>query len=419
MSAAPAGIRVAVAQLGARMHYAVARVLHAAGRLECLYTDLCAATGWPALLRRGLPPAWRPPPVARMLSRLPSGVPPERIRAFPGLGLAYALRRDLEPRKAEVNPSDLWAAGAFARRVRRAGFACAGALYTFNTAALELLQHARELGLRTLLEQTSPPLAMEATIVAEEAEAFPDWEEFDHEPRWLSVVNERERAEWAAADLILCASPFVRDTMADCSAPLARCVVVPYGVAAGQPAPARGDREGPLRVLTAGIVGLRKGSPYVLAAARELRLVARFRMVGPAPLRRAALATLHQHLDLVGAVPRPQMAAHYAWADVFLLPSLCEGSATACYEAMAAGLPVVATPNTGSVVRDGVDGFVVPIRDVAALVARLSLLATDRELLREMSERARRRAAEFSLERYGERLLAALDAGGGAPGAGS
>jgi glycosyltransferase involved in cell wall biosynthesis len=132
-------------------------------------------------------------------------------------------------------------------------------------------------------------------------------------------------------------------------------------------------------------------------------------MVGPAPLWPRALAALREDLDLVGSVPRPEMARHYAWADVFVLPSLCEGSATACYEAMAAGLPVVATPNAGSVVCDGADGFIVPIRDVGALVARLALLAGDRERLREMSERARRRAAAFTLERYGERLLKALD----------
>lgn len=403
--------RVAVAQIGARMHYAVARILHAAGRLECLYTDFCASSGWPAVLRAALPSAVRPAPLARMLSRLPAGVPPERIRAFQALGISYALRRRLEPRTAEVNPTDLGTARAFARLVQRAGFGDADTLYSFNLAALELMHHARERGLRTVLEQTSPPLSMEATIVTQEAEMFPNWEVFDHEPSWLSAVTEREQREWEAADLILCPSPFVREALADCRAPVERCVVVPYGVAPHPPPPDRLGREGPLRVLTAGIVGLRKGSPYVLAAARALGRRAQFRMVGPAPLQEEALASLRAHLDLFGAVPRPAMAAHYAWADVFLLPSLCEGSATACYEAMAAGLPIVATPNSGSVVRDGVDGFIVPIRDVEALVARLALLASDRERLDQMAERARQRAAEYTLERYGERLLAALDGG--------
>jgi len=102
------------------------------------------------------------------------------------------------------------------------------------------------------------------------------------------------------------------------------------------------------------------------------------------------------------------MPAQYAWADVFLLPTLCEGSATVCYEALAAGLPVITTPNAGSVVRDGLDGFVVPIRDPEAIAEKLEILARDRELLWWMSNKARERAREFTVEKYGERLIATL-----------
>ena len=49
-----------------------------------------------------------------------------------------------------------------------------------------------------------------------------------------------------------------------------------------------------------------------------------------------------------------------ASADVFVFPSLFEGSAVVTYEALAAGLPSVVTPSAGSVVRDGVEGFIVP-----------------------------------------------------------
>jgi glycosyltransferase involved in cell wall biosynthesis len=78
---------------------------------------------------------------------------------------------------------------------------------------------------------------------------------------------------------------------------------------------------------------------------------------------------------------------------------------------------VIATRNAGSVVRDGLDGFVVPLRDVGAIVERLALLAADRRLLRQMSAEAGARAREFDVAGYGRRLLAALDAGGGAAGA--
>src|SRR6202030_2558360 len=107
----------------------------------------------------------------------------------------------------------------------------------------------------------------------------------------------------------------------------------------------------------------------------RLRGRAEFRLVGLSHVSTTALAELRSVVQLVGAVPRSEILAHYAWADVFLLPSICEGSATATYEALAAGLPVVCTPNTGSVVRHGREGFVVPVRDVEALVAALEQLA--------------------------------------------
>jgi glycosyltransferase involved in cell wall biosynthesis len=96
---------------------------------------------------------------------------------------------------------------------------------------------------------------------------------------------------------------------------------------------------------------------------------------------------------------------------VFLLPSLCEGSATAIYEALSASLPVICTPNCGSVVRDGVDGIIVPIRNAEAIAEAVLRLADDPALRRQMAENAGQRAAAFDFDSYGRSLLAALEIG--------
>jgi starch synthase len=70
-------------------------------------------------------------------------------------------------------------------------------------------------------------------------------------------------------------------------------------------------------------------------------------------------------------------------------------------------LPVIATDHSGGpdVIRDGQDGFVVPIRDADALASRLAELAGDTERRRDMGRRARERvASSFKLEHYGQRL---------------
>jgi len=74
------------------------------------------------------------------------------------------------------------------------------------------------------------------------------------------------------------------------------------------------------------------------------------------------------------------------------------------YEAMACGLPVVTTPNAGSVVRDGVEGFIVSIRDPDALAERIDQLRSDADLRREMGYAARTRATQFTWEIRGETL---------------
>jgi len=400
--------RFDIAQLGARRHYAVPRILHAAGMLERFFTDLVSVKGWPRWLGTVIGDG-ADGSLARMLERVPRGIPPEKITHWPTFALEYYWRQRRARTPAELTAAHLWAGREFCRRIIRHGLGDATGVYTFNSAGLELLQHARERGLFCVMEKTSAPVGAEDVLLQQEHEAFPGWEPPPEGNSHRADFAERERAEWECADLILCGSEFVREGIAACGGPVGKCVVVPYGVGLRLECSAR-ERGPRLRVLTAGAVRLQKGAPYVLAAARELRGIAEFRWCGSIALLPEAARRFPEHVELAGPVPRPQMAEHYAWADVFLLPSICEGSATVCYEALAAGLPVITTPNAGSVVRDGIEGFIVSVRDWESIVEKILLLARNRDLLETMSRNALERAREFTVEKYGERLVGALKA---------
>ena len=155
-------------------------------------------------------------------------------------------------------------------------------------------------------------------------------------------------------------------------------------------------------------MGLRKGSPYILGAAQRLKHIAEFRMVGSTNLNQNLLSQISEFVDLIGIVPRSEIQEHYQWADVFLLPSICEGSATVTYEALSAGVPVICTPNTGSIVRNGIEGFIIPVRDTEAIIETLKLLATDPELRLTLSKNAIDRAQEFTITQYHKNLLTLL-----------
>ena len=98
-----------------------------------------------------------------------------------------------------------------------------------------------------------------------------------------------------------------------------------------------------------------------------------------------------------------------AAADVFVFPSLFEGSAVVTYEALACGLPCVVTPAAGSVVRDGVEGFLVGPRDVNGLAERMEQLGNMPELRARMSAAARCRACEFDWPRYHKGIVDAIE----------
>jgi len=396
---------VVVSQMGARMHYAVPRILHEAGALERLYTDICAVQGFPRLLA-GVPRDWQPSAMRRLLGRVPAGLPRSRIRSFPAMGAWQVMERMRARDQAEETRLALLEAQAFSRAVVRSGFGSAAGFYGIAGECLEQLRAARARGLWTVVEQIIAPRDMVERLVAAEAQRFPAWGTVRFDPHAWAFAQ-RERHEWEIADRIVCPSHFVRNGVIAEGGPAEKCVVVPYGIDTQRFAAPTRKRGKRLRVLTVGAVGLRKGSPYVVETARALGRDAEFRMIGGlAGLPDPALAAA-SNLELLGTVPRAEIARHFAWADLFLLPSACEGSATVTYEALAAGLPVVATPNAGSVVEDGLSGFIVPLGDTGAIVAALHRLGDERTL-DAMSRAAVARAAEFDLAAYGRRLLAAL-----------
>ena len=126
---------------------------------------------------------------------------------------------------------------------------------------------------------------------------------------------------------------------------------------------------------------------------------------------RAILSREFSGPTYVGQVPRSRVREEFERADVFVLPTLSESFALVHLEALACGVPVITTPNCGSTVRDGVEGFIVPIRDPAALADRVERILIDRALRDRLSQSARARAREFTWDRYKDRLLAAFRRG--------
>ena len=394
--------KVCVAQLGARMHYAVPRILNNSSQLERLYTDIYAASYLKAF--ELLPKSLMPKGLKRLLGRIPDGIPSSQITSFPKFGLDYSRRLVKARGVSEKNQHFLWAGKYFCDLILRGGFGKASAIYTFNTASLELLQAARMSGLFAVMEQTIAPHALERKILTAEHHTHPGWQEHVSEDLFATEIEERERNEWNNADLIICGSNFVKEGISKLGGPVEKCRVIPYGINSIYQAHERRLKREPLKVLTVGEVGLRKGTPYILKAAQLLKDKINIRMVGQINVLPKAELELRKYIELVGSIPRSEIHKQFLWADVFLLPSLCEGSATVVYEALGFGLPVICTENTGSVVRNGIEGFIVEIQNGESIAEKLEKISNDHYLYDFLSKNARRRFEEYNFKNYSENI---------------
>ena len=126
----------------------------------------------------------------------------------------------------------------------------------------------------------------------------------------------------------------------------------------------------------------------------------RLQLLGGLPADPAPLAPYRDEVEWLGRLGHADVPAAMARADVFVFPSLFEGSAVVTYEALACGLPSVVTPSAGSVVRDGIEGLVVPPAEVEPLAAALEQLGNDPERRAAMSRAARLRAEAYDWTRY-------------------
>lgn len=109
-------------------------------------------------------------------------------------------------------------------------------------------------------------------------------------------------------------------------------------------------------------------------------------------------------------VDRSELHAELAHADLFVFPSLSEGFSNALLEAMAASLPIVATPVGAAVdlLRDGVNAAVVPAADPAAMTARIESLLAHRESRASLGRAAHATAREYEMHHVDERFVQQL-----------
>jgi len=329
----------------------------------------------------------------------PSEIPPGKIKA---LGFPSRLLRKLATYDStgwlwylQSVLYDAWAS---------AQLEPADVLIVWGNYALRTTQRAREMGMTTILVRASTHPRYQARLLTEEY------------ARWglkygiNGASLRRAVKETELADYTLIPSDFVRRSFVEEGYPEEKLIQIAFGVDLERfhPPESREKQERSFRVLFVGQVGIRKGVPYLLEAWKQLGWRdAELWLVGTLEGKAKKIWDSYRDLPGIKWFGYRDPLSFYQTADVFVFPSIEEGSALVTYEAMACGLPVVTTPNSGSVVRDGIEGFLVSTRDVDALAERLEKLRVDKRLSQKMGRAARARAEEFTWPKH-ESLIAQI-----------
>lgn len=274
------------------------------------------------------------------------------------------------------------------------------------------LKAAKQQGAITIVDRGYSHPRFSKQILDEEYAIYGVPRKLEQAPKWLTPFDhwrrELEEAveEFAVADYVFVNSQFCYDTFVDEGYPKEKLVMIPRGfeVAKFRPLPKEDNK---FRVVFVGLLCVRKGLKYLLEAWDRLNLPdAELVLVGSLHEElRPMMAPYLEREDVVhlGFVPDPVQL--YNRGTVFVFPSVDEGSAKVTYEAMACGLPVIVTPNAGSLARDGKDGFIVPIRQVEPLMEKILYFYQNRDAAAEMGAEARRYIETYTWEHYEQTLI--------------
>lgn len=219
--------------------------------------------------------------------------------------------------------------------------------------------------------------------------------------------------EYELADYIMSPSNFTRDSFIKRGIAQDKLLKVNYGVDYEFFSQIKKQETEKFRVIFVGLVGLRKGVQYLIKAWQKLNL----------PENKSELIfvgnvladikifleniKLNKNIIFYGSTDRITLANLYFKSSIFVLPSVEEGLSMAIAQAMASGLPVVCTTNTGAkdIVTNNQDGFIVPIRDVDILAERILWCYQNQDICKNMGNLAKQNASNFTWDNYGQKIF--------------
>jgi starch synthase len=283
------------------------------------------------------------------------------------------------------------------------------AVHSFEDCSLWQFAEARRLGKACIYDMPIGYYPAWEQTQNDLTRKYADWVPEGGLPSHRYARPEQKRREMLLADLVMVPSSFVETTVRSFH-PDKRLARAMYGVDLDYWTPGPDRTSGPLRFIYAGQLSLRKGIPFLLEAWASAAVPdSLLEVVGSWQLAGSARSKLPPGVRWVPPRSSDALREHYRAADVFIFPSFFEGFGLVLLEAMACGLPAIASEATaGPDVLDGSCGQILPTGNIEALIEGLRWFGKNREKVAGMSAAARSRAEQFTWDNYRRRVTDAV-----------
>jgi alpha-maltose-1-phosphate synthase len=303
-----------------------------------------------------------------------------------------------------------WVTTGFDQKIANSLGTGEGAVYCYEDSALATFHRGREEGVVRIYELPTPYHREKRRLFEKEAEREPEVGRFLVSPEPTAKLR-RKDAELLAADVIVVPSRFVQESIEKFLRPSGKFLVVPYGSDTNikQKGWTAKDDRLPLRLFFAGALGPGKGLHLLFSALSHLprshfhlSLAGRWKPGFQEWLSKEYSVSY----DWLGQLTQAEVYETCRQSDIFVFPSLADGFGLVILEAMASGIPVIATDQTAGpeIIESGVDGWIVPAGDVVALRNTIEGAMQTRTQLAEMGIAARHKSLTWSWSSYRRRL---------------
>ena len=214
------------------------------------------------------------------------------------------------------------------------------------------------------------------------------------------------------ADLLLVNSAFVKDTFVEYGYPSDKIRIVYCGLSS-QFLELKKNYEisSTVKILFTGYFGIRKGAEYILKSLMELdKIGIKYQMIVVGLYDQTLIDEYsNPNVILKGHVPQEELAFYLSDSDIYLFPSLAEGCVNSGMEALGAGIPVIATKESGLPLQDGENSLVVRAKNVSDIVESILLLSNNLDLSKKVGKTASLQMKSYTWERYAEKVMSVYE----------